>query len=71
MSIKTIGCPEDCAYCPQAARYQTGVNKHKLLDVNHVLNEAKKAKKKAQLDFAWEPHLKVKDNQDFEDILKW
>src|SRR5688572_26738110 len=33
LSIKTGGCPEDCAYCPQAARYSTGVDAEALLDV--------------------------------------
>ena len=32
LSIKTGGCPEDCAYCPQSAHYQTGVNRHALLN---------------------------------------
>ena len=32
LSIKTGGCPEDCAYCPQAARYHTNVKVHRLLD---------------------------------------
>lgn len=31
LSIKTGGCPEDCAYCPQAARYHTDVNVHALM----------------------------------------
>src|SRR5262245_33516734 len=33
LSVKTGGCPEDCAYCPQAARYQTGVEREALLDL--------------------------------------
>ncbi|MBW8073873.1 MAG: biotin synthase, partial [Metallibacterium scheffleri] len=37
LSIKTGGCPEDCAYCPQAARYDTGVEAHKLMSVEAVL----------------------------------
>ena len=44
LSIKTGGCPEDCAYCPQAARYDTGVAAQKLLDVDDVLARAKAAK---------------------------
>lgn len=44
LSIKTGGCPEDCAYCPQAARYHTGVEAEALLDVAHVLTEAKDAR---------------------------
>jgi biotin synthase len=44
MSIKTGGCPEDCAYCPQAARYETGVKAEKLMSLEAVLNEARAAK---------------------------
>ncbi|HJR11110.1 MAG TPA: biotin synthase BioB [Rhodanobacteraceae bacterium] len=43
LSIKTGGCPEDCAYCPQAQRYQTGVEAQKLLDVDEVLERARAA----------------------------
>ncbi len=44
LSIKTGGCPEDCAYCPQAARYQTGVEAEKLMPVAEVLAAAKAAR---------------------------
>lgn len=44
LSVKTGGCPEDCAYCPQAAQYDTGVDASKLMDVDTVLAEAKRAK---------------------------
>jgi biotin synthase len=44
LSIKTGGCPEDCAYCPQAARYDTGVEAEKLMSVDAVLTEARAAK---------------------------
>jgi biotin synthase len=44
LSIKTGGCSEDCAYCPQAARYQTGVEAEKLMAVEAVLGEARRAK---------------------------
>jgi biotin synthase len=44
LSIKTGGCPEDCAYCPQAARYDTGVTAEKLMSVEAVLAEARSAK---------------------------
>ncbi|HAS43364.1 MAG TPA: biotin synthase, partial [Microscillaceae bacterium] len=38
LSIKTGGCPEDCAYCPQAARYSTDVDVHKLMSLETVVN---------------------------------
>jgi biotin synthase len=44
LSIKTGGCPEDCAYCPQAARYDTGVQAQKLMTVAAVLERAQAAK---------------------------
>lgn len=44
LSIKTGGCPEDCAYCPQAARYDTGVQAQKLMSVEAVLERAQAAK---------------------------
>lgn len=44
LSIKTGGCPEDCAYCPQAQRYHTGVEAQKLMDVDDVVERARAAK---------------------------
>jgi biotin synthase len=44
LSIKTGGCPEDCAYCPQAAQYDTGVQAEKLMSLDVVLGEARAAK---------------------------
>ncbi len=44
LSIKTGGCPEDCAYCPQSAQYSTGVKAEKLMSVDAVLAEARAAK---------------------------
>lgn len=44
LSIKTGACPEDCKYCPQSARYTTGVEKERLMEVERVLDAAQKAK---------------------------
>jgi len=44
LSIKTGGCPEDCGYCPQAARYHTGVEAEKLMSLDAVLAQAQAAK---------------------------
>jgi biotin synthase len=44
LSIKTGGCPEDCGYCPQAARYHTGVENEPLLSVEAVVEAARRAK---------------------------
>src|SRR5207244_847192 len=44
LSVKTGGCPEDCAYCPQAARYHTPVNAEPMLDIDEVLAAARRAR---------------------------
>src|SRR5476649_402793 len=44
ISIKTGGCPEDCGYCPQAARYHTGVESQDLLPLDEVVGAARAAK---------------------------
>jgi biotin synthase len=44
LSIKTGGCPEDCGYCSQSARYATGLKPSKLMQIEHVVAEARKAK---------------------------
>lgn len=70
LSIKTGGCVEDCAYCPQAARYSTDVNTHKLMPVDTVLKAAQKAKDSGSSRFcmgaAWR---EVRDNRDFDKVL--
>lgn len=50
-SIKTGACPEDCAYCPQSARYDTGLEKERLMQVKKVIEEAKLAKEKGATRF--------------------
>ena len=44
LSIKTGGCPEDCSYCPQAARYHTGIENEALMSVDDVVEAARAAK---------------------------
>lgn len=71
LSIKTGGCPEDCSYCPQAARYNTGLEREKLLDLDVVLAKAKAAKENGSSRFCMGAAFReIKDNQDFEEILK-
>ena len=71
LSIKTGGCPEDCAYCPQAARYQTEVTVEKLMQKEEVLKAASDAKQAGSTRFcmgaAWR---EVRDNSDFERVLE-
>jgi biotin synthase len=70
LSIKTGGCTEDCAYCPQAARYNTGVNVHALMKKDEVLSYAQKAKDAGSTRFcmgaAWR---EVRDNKDFDRVI--
>jgi biotin synthase len=70
LSIKTGGCPEDCAYCPQAARYQTNVKVQKLMEVDEVVNAAKNAQAGGASRFcmgaAWR---EVRSNRDFDRVL--
>lgn len=44
LSIKTGACPEDCKYCPQSSRYKTGLEAERLMEVEQVLESARKAK---------------------------
>ncbi|MDC1471651.1 biotin synthase BioB [Flavobacteriaceae bacterium] len=71
ISIKTGGCPEDCGYCPQAARYHTAIEKNKLMPVSSVINLAKKAKQNGSsrvcMGAAWR---NVKEGEDFEKVLE-
>jgi biotin synthase len=71
LSVKTGGCPEDCAYCPQAARYNTGVQAHKLMEVGEVLQKAVEAKESGSTRFcmgaAWR---EVRDNRDFDKVIE-
>ncbi len=71
LSVKTGGCPEDCAYCPQAARYSTHVNTHKLLDVDTVLQRAREAHANGSTRFcmgaAWR---EVRNNRDFDKVIE-
>jgi biotin synthase len=70
LSVKTGGCPEDCSYCPQAARYHTDVKVHKLLPTKEVLDAAQRAKDSGSTRFcmgaAWR---EVRDNKDFDRVL--
>jgi biotin synthase len=70
LSVKTGGCPEDCAYCPQAARYHTAVEAQALLDVATVLSAARCAKESGATRFcmgaAWR---EVKDGPQFDRVL--
>jgi biotin synthase len=71
LSVKTGGCPEDCAYCPQAARYHTGVEAEPLMETEQVLAAARKARAAGATRFcmgaAWR---EVKDGPQFDRVLE-
>ncbi len=71
LSVKTGGCPEDCAYCPQAARYHTGIDRHGLLKLDAVLEAAREAREAGSTRFcmgaAWR---EVRDNRHFDEVLE-
>ncbi|MDE5285922.1 MAG: biotin synthase, partial [Buchnera aphidicola] len=73
LSIKTGSCPEDCKYCPQSARYKTGLKTESLLKIKKILTEAKKAKDSGSSRFcmgaAWK-NPKDKDMPYLEEIIK-
>ncbi|MDX1617285.1 MAG: biotin synthase BioB [Balneolaceae bacterium] len=71
LSIKTGGCPEDCAYCPQSARYNTEVESGQMLEAEEILSAARKAKEAGSTRFcmgaAWRSARK---NNDFDHVLE-
>ena len=71
LSIKTGGCPEDCAYCPQSAHYDTGVTRQGLLDPQDVLQAATRAKSEGATRFcmgaAWR---QAPQGREFESVLE-
>ncbi|PRD51974.1 biotin synthase BioB [Sphingobacterium gobiense] len=71
LSIKTGGCPEDCSYCGQAARYHTDIQVQALLPLDTVLDHARRAQANGASRFcmaaAWR---EVRDNRDFDRVLE-
>jgi biotin synthase len=71
LSIKTGGCPEDCAYCPQSAHHEADVERHGVLPTEVVLASARKAKSEGSTRFcmgaAWR---EVRDGKDFDKVIE-
>ena len=71
LSIKTGGCPEDCAYCPQSAHYETGVERQPLLSAGETLEKARLAQQQGATRFcmgaAWRD---VPEGHEFEQVLE-
>ena len=70
LSIKTGGCPEDCAYCPQSARYNTGVNAEKLMALDTVLAEARVAKSAGASRFCMGAAWRSPKDRDLEQVCE-
>jgi len=68
LSIKTGGCPEDCGYCPQAARYDTGVTAQKILPLDTVLEAARAAKEKGATRFCMGAAWREPKDRDLEHV---
>lgn len=70
LSVKTGGCPEDCAYCPQSSKYDTGIDAERMLKTPEVLGAAARAKAAGATRFcmgaAWR---EVKDGLAFDEVL--
>ena len=69
LSIKTGGCPEDCGYCPQAARYHTGVENEALLSVEDVLAAARAARDKGATRFCMGAAWRGPKQRDLERVV--
>ena len=71
ISIKTGGCPEDCAYCPQSAHYEANVERQGLLDPEHVVGVAREAAARGVTRFcmgaAWR---QAPEGREFEKVLE-
>jgi biotin synthase len=71
LSIKTGGCPEDCAYCPQSAHYETGVERQPLMSASDTLEKARLAQQQGATRFcmgaAWRD---VPEGHEFEQVLE-
>jgi biotin synthase len=70
LSIKTGGCPEDCAYCPQSVRYQTGVQSQDLLPLGEVVDSARRAKDTGATRFCMGAAWRGPKDKELEPVLE-
>lgn len=70
LSVKTGGCPEDCGYCPQAARYHTGVANEELLSVEQVAAAARLAKQNGATRFCMGAAWRGPKQRDLEQVIE-
>jgi biotin synthase len=70
LSIKTGACPEDCAYCPQSVRYDTGLDKEALMEIDAVVEAAKKAKETGASRFCMGAAWRSPKDRDLDKVTK-
>ena len=70
LSIKTGACPEDCAYCPQSARYDTGLERERLLSLDEVRTAAKNAKRQGATRFCMGAAWRNPTDKNLETVIK-
>ena len=70
LSIKTGGCPEDCAYCPQSAHYATGLDREKLLDLEEVRKAARQAARSGASRFCMGAAWRAPTDQDLDGVMQ-
>ena len=69
LSIKTGACPEDCKYCPQSARYHTGLKAEKLMDLDEVVRQAKLARENGATRFCMGAAYRNPKDGDLDQII--
>ncbi|ORU93504.1 MAG: biotin synthase [Cycloclasticus sp. symbiont of Bathymodiolus heckerae] len=70
LSIKTGACPEDCSYCPQSVRYDTGLDKESLMEIRAVVDAAKEAKKNGASRFCMGAAWRSPKDRDLDKVTK-
>lgn len=70
LSIKTGACPEDCAYCPQSVRYETGIGREALLEPGEVIARAKAARASGATRFCMGAAWRSPKDRDLEQVAK-
>jgi biotin synthase len=69
LSVKTGGCPEDCAYCPQSRRYNTGVEDEEILSLDTVLESARRAKENGATRFCMGAAWRGPKDRDLDKVI--
>src|SRR5690554_2055199 len=70
LSIKTGACPEDCKYCPQSVRYDTGLEREQLMEIDRVIEEAKKAREMGSTRFCMGAAWRSPKKKDMQYVLE-